>query len=41
LKSIEDATFLRGKILKAFEKAERTKNKQGLEKLMKFVLIGG
>ena len=41
LKSIEDATFLRGKILKAFEKAERTKNKKGLEKLMKFVLIGG
>ena len=41
LKSIEDATFLRGKILKAFEKAERTKNKLGLEKLMKFVLIGG
>jgi len=41
LKCIEDATFLRGKILKAFEKAERTKNKQGLEKLMKFVLIGG
>ena len=41
LKSIEDATFLRGKILKAFEKAERTKNKEGLEKLMKFVLIGG
>ena len=41
LKSIEDATFLRGKILKAFEKAERIKNKKAIEKLMKFVIIGG
>ena len=41
LKNIEDATFLRGKILKAFEKAERIQNKSGLEKLMNFVLIGG
>ena len=41
LKNIEDATFLRGKILKAFEKAERIKNKNIIEKLMKFVLIGG
>ena len=41
LKNIEDATFLRGKILKAFEKAERIKNKKEIEKLMKFVLIGG
>jgi len=41
LKNIEDAIFLRGKILKAFEKAERIKNKKSVEKLMKFVLIGG
>jgi len=41
LKNIEDATFLRGKILKAFEKAERIKNKKESEKLMRFVLIGG
>ena len=41
LKNIEDATFLRGKILKAFEKAERIKNKKAIEKLMKFVIIGG
>ena len=41
LKNIEDATFVRAKILKAFEKAERIKNKNGLYKLMKFVLIGG
>ncbi len=41
LKNIEDATFLRGKILKAFEKAERITNKKAIEKLMKFVVIGG
>ena len=41
LKNIEDSTFLRGKILKAFEKAERIKDKKKSEKLMKFVLIGG
>ena len=41
LKNIEDATFLRGKILKAFEKAERVKNKRESEKYMKFILIGG
>ena len=41
LKNIEDATSIRAKILKAFEKAERVKNKNELEKLMKFVLIGG
>ena len=41
LKNINDATSIRAKILKAFEKAERTKNKNGIEKLMKFVLIGG
>ena len=41
LKNIEDATSIRAKILKAFEKAERIKNKNELDKLMKFVLIGG
>ena len=41
LKNIEDATSIRAKILKAFEKAERVKNKNELDKLMKFVLIGG
>ena len=41
LKNIEDATFLRGKILKAFEKAERVKNNKEIKKLMKFVVIGG
>jgi len=41
LKNINDATFIRTKILKAFEKAERIKNKKGLDKFMKFVLIGG
>ena len=41
LKNIEDAIFLRGKILKAFETAERINNKKIIEKLMKFVLIGG
>ena len=39
LKNIEDATFIRGKILKSFEKAERTKNKKEIGKLMKFVIM--
>ena len=41
LKNIKDAISIRAKILKAFEKAERTKNKNAIDKLMKFVLIGG
>ena len=41
LKNIEDAILLRGKILKAFEKAERINNMKSIEKLMRFVLIGG
>ena len=41
LKNIKDATSMRTKILKAFEKAERIKNNNDLDKLMKFVLIGG
>jgi len=41
LKNIEDATIIRGKILKAFEKAERIKSSKAIKKLMKFVIIGG
>ena len=41
LKHINDATSIRGKILKAFEKAERVKNKNELNKFMKFILVGG
>ena len=41
LKNIEDATSIRGKILNAFEKAERVKKQKESKKLMKFVLIGG
>ena len=41
LKNIKDAISVRAKILKAFEKAERIKNNNDLDKLMKFVLIGG
>ena len=41
LKNIEDATLIRGKILKAFEKAERIKNNKEIKKLMNFVVIGG
>ena len=41
LKNIENATLLRGKILQAFEKAERTNNNKAIEKLLKFVVIGG
>jgi len=41
LKNIKDATSMRTKILKAFEKAERVKNNNDLDKLMKFVHIGG
>jgi len=41
LKNIEDAIFIRGKILKAFEKAERIKSSKEIKKLMKFVIVGG
>ena len=41
LKNIEDATFLRNKILQAFETAERTNNTKAITKFMKFVVIGG
>lgn len=41
LKNIEDATFLRSKILQAFEKAERHNSDKLIAKFMKFVVIGG
>ena len=41
LKNLENATLIRGKILKAFEKAERINNAEAIEKLLKFVIIGG
>ena len=41
MKNFEDAIFIRSKILKAFEKAERIKNNKAIKKLMKFVVIGG
>ncbi len=41
LKNIEDAIFIRSKILKAFEKAERTTNSKAIKKLLKFVIVGG
>ena len=41
LKNIENATLLRSKILQAFEKAERINNNETIEKLLRFVVIGG
>ena len=41
LKDVKDAINIRAKILQVFEKAERMKNKNGIDKLMKFVLVGG
>ena len=41
LKNIEDATFLRSKILQAFEKAERHNSDKSIAKFMRFVVIGG
>ncbi len=41
LKNIENATLLRGKILQAFEKAERIDDDKTIKKLLKFVVIGG
>lgn len=41
LKNIEDAIFLRSKILQAFEKAERINSNKLMSKFMKFVVIGG
>jgi len=41
LKNIENATLLRSKILQAFEKAERISDDKTINKLLKFVVIGG
>ena len=41
LKNIENATLLRSKILQAFEKAERINDDKTINKLLKFVVIGG
>ena len=40
LKSIDDATFIRRKILMAFEKAEMTPDDAQREQLMRFVIVG-
>jgi NADH:ubiquinone reductase (H+-translocating) len=41
LKTLEDATTIRGRILLAFEEAERQSNKQKRAALMTFVIVGG
>ncbi len=41
LKSIDDATHIRRRILTAFEKAEMTDNDDEREQLMRFVIVGG
>jgi NADH dehydrogenase len=41
LKSIEDATFLRGEILAAFEYAERSESRQAQQEWTTFILVGG
>lgn len=41
LKTIEDATAIRGKILTAFEKAERETNIENRARLLTFVIVGG
>ena len=41
LKSIDDATFIRRRLLKAFEQAEMTEDKQARDRLMQFVIVGG
>lgn len=41
LKSIEDATHVRSKILKAFEAAERENDPERVEALLTFVIVGG
>jgi NADH dehydrogenase len=41
LKSIEDATQMRGKILSAFERAERCTDAEECQALMTFVVVGG
>ena len=41
LKSIDDATHIRRRILTAFEQAEMTNNDNEREQLMRFVIVGG
>ena len=41
LKSIDDATYIRGRILTAFEQAEMTDNDVARGRLLRFVIIGG
>jgi NADH dehydrogenase len=41
LKSVEDATRIRSRILRAFEAAERTEDPLAREALMTFVIVGG
>jgi NADH dehydrogenase len=41
LKSIEDATDIRGRILKAFELAEKEENPDRRKELLRFVVVGG
>ncbi len=41
LKSIDDATHIRRRILTAFEQAEMTDNDEERERLLRFVIVGG
>ncbi len=41
LKSIDDATHIRRRILTAFEQAEMTDNDEDRERLLRFVIVGG
>ncbi len=41
LKSIDDATHIRRRILTAFEQAEMTQNDVARERLLRFVIVGG
>ncbi|MFQ5983754.1 MAG: NAD(P)/FAD-dependent oxidoreductase, partial [Woeseiaceae bacterium] len=41
LKSVDDATHIRRRILTAFEQAEMTENDEDRERLLRFVIVGG
>lgn len=41
LKSLEDATAIRGRVLMAFERAEREPNAENRQALLTFVVVGG
>lgn len=41
IKTIDDALLIREKILRSFEKAEREKDPEEIEKLLNFVVVGG